>query len=62
MSGGIPAERVVLAGFSQGGALALYAGLSCEKRLAGIVALSCFIMQRPRFPEASLFYLPYLDK
>jgi phospholipase/carboxylesterase len=38
---GIPADRLVLAGFSQGGAMALYTGLRHPERLAGILALSC---------------------
>ena len=33
----------VLAGFSQGGAIALYAGLRHEHGLAGIIALSCYL-------------------
>ncbi|MDA8419984.1 MAG: alpha/beta hydrolase-fold protein [Pseudomonadota bacterium] len=37
---GVPVERVVLAGFSQGGAIALVTGLHFPKRLAGIMALS----------------------
>ena len=37
---GVPPRRVVLAGFSQGGAMALHAGLRYPQRLAGIVALS----------------------
>lgn len=40
---GTPPERVVLAGFSQGGSLALAAGLGHPRRLAGIVALSCWL-------------------
>ncbi|XP_054154478.1 acyl-protein thioesterase 2-like [Oppia nitens] len=40
---GIPANRIVLGGFSQGGALALYAGLSYPKPLAGILAFSCWL-------------------
>ena len=40
---GIEARRIVLAGFSQGGALALYAGLRYSRRIAGIVALSTFL-------------------
>ncbi len=40
---GIPAERIVLAGFSQGGAVALHAGLRHAQRLAGILALSCYL-------------------
>ncbi len=39
---GIPSGRIAVAGFSQGGALALYGGLQFERRLAGIVALSCY--------------------
>jgi len=40
---GISADRVVLAGFSQGGAIALQAGLRHRERLAGIVALSTYL-------------------
>jgi phospholipase/carboxylesterase len=40
---GIPASRIVLAGFSQGGAVALHAGLGATERLAGIVALSTYL-------------------
>jgi phospholipase/carboxylesterase len=40
---GIPAERIVLAGFSQGGAIALHTGLRYPEHLAGILALSCYI-------------------
>ena len=37
---GVPSERIVLAGFSQGGAIALAAGLRYPQALAGIIALS----------------------
>ena len=40
---GIPAGRLVLAGFSQGGAVSLYTGLRYPERLAGILALSCYL-------------------
>jgi phospholipase/carboxylesterase len=40
---GIPAARIVLAGFSQGGAVALAAGLACSEPLAGLVALSSYL-------------------
>ena len=42
---GIPSEKIVVAGFSQGGAIVLYAGLQAplsEERLGGILALSCY--------------------
>jgi phospholipase/carboxylesterase len=40
---GVPSERIVLAGFSQGGAIALAAGLRHAQPLAGIVALSTYL-------------------
>lgn len=40
---GVPSERIVLAGFSQGGAIALAAGLRHAEKLAGIVALSTYL-------------------
>ena len=40
---GTPAERILLAGFSQGGVLAFHTALHYPKRLAGILALSTFL-------------------
>lgn len=40
---GIPTERIFVAGFSQGGAVAYLAGLSQPGKLAGIIALSTYI-------------------
>jgi phospholipase/carboxylesterase len=40
---GIKPEKIVLAGFSQGGALALQTGLRYPEKLAGIMALSCYL-------------------
>ena len=40
---GIPASRIFLAGFSQGGAIALASGLRRSEPLAGIVALSTYL-------------------
>ena len=40
---GIDAERIVLAGFSQGGAIALQTGLRCSRKLAGVMALSTYL-------------------
>src|SRR5512145_1757751 len=40
---GVEAGRLVLAGFSQGGAMALHTGLRHGERLAGVLALSCFL-------------------
>ena len=40
---GIPPSRVVIAGFSQGGAIALLTGLRYPRQLAGIMALSAYL-------------------
>jgi phospholipase/carboxylesterase len=40
---GVPRSRVVLAGFSQGGAITLQTGLRQKEPLAGLVALSCYL-------------------
>jgi phospholipase/carboxylesterase len=40
---GIAPSRIVLAGFSQGGAVALSAGLRFPERLAGVLALSTYL-------------------
>lgn len=40
---GIPSSRIVLAGFSQGGAVALHAGLGHAEPLAGLLVLSAYL-------------------
>lgn len=40
---GIVSERIILAGFSQGGVIALYTGLRFHRRLGGILALSTYL-------------------
>ena len=40
---GIPAERIILAGFSQGGAIVLHTGLRYPRALGGIMALSTYL-------------------
>lgn len=44
---GIPAARIVLAGFSQGGAVSLYTAPRYPERLAGIMALSSYLPLAP---------------
>jgi phospholipase/carboxylesterase len=41
---GVDARRISLAGFSQGGVIALYTGVRHSERLAGIVALSTYVV------------------
>jgi phospholipase/carboxylesterase len=40
---GVPAQRIILAGFSQGGAIALAAGLRHAETLGGLVVLSAYL-------------------
>jgi phospholipase/carboxylesterase len=47
---GVRPDRIVLAGFSQGGAIALHTGLRHGKQLAGLLALSTYLPLAERFP------------
>ncbi len=42
---GIPAERIILAGFSQGGVIALHLATRYQKKLAGVMALSTYMCE-----------------
>jgi phospholipase/carboxylesterase len=46
---GIPTGRIVLAGFSQGGAVSLYTAPRLAQKLAGVMALSCYVPSEPTF-------------
>jgi phospholipase/carboxylesterase len=53
-AGGVAAARIVVAGFSQGGALALHSALRYPERLGGVLALSTYLPLRERLAaEAS---------
>jgi phospholipase/carboxylesterase len=43
IAAGMVPGRIVLAGFSQGGAIVLHAGLRYQKQLAGIIAMSTYL-------------------
>ena len=43
IASGIPSDRIVLAGFSQGGAITLHTGLRYPQPLAGLLALSTYL-------------------
>jgi phospholipase/carboxylesterase len=51
MAAGIPSERIALAGFSQGGVVALELGLSFSQPLAGIMALSTYLHDHEQVTE-----------
>ena len=46
---GIASERIVLAGFSQGGAVAVYTGVRYPQKLAGMMGLSCYMLRASSF-------------
>ncbi|MFT2112124.1 alpha/beta hydrolase [Marinomonas sp. 2405UD68-3] len=49
---GIPSERIVLAGFSQGGVIAYQLGLNIKEKIAGIMALSTYLVEGDSVVEA----------
>jgi phospholipase/carboxylesterase len=49
---GIAAKKILLAGFSQGGAIVLQTGLRHPERLAGIMALSTYLPLQEKISEA----------
>ena len=51
MSDGVPSERIILSGFSQGGAMALFTGMRQQHKLAGIMGLSCYLPLIHEHPE-----------
>ena len=51
IAAGIPASQITLAGFSQGGVIALELGLAYEKRLTGIMALSTYVHDHEHLAE-----------
>lgn len=55
ISCGIPAQRIVLAGFSQGGALALSSGLQFQQEeIGGILVMSGYLAGAPSFRLAEI--------
>jgi len=50
---GVPADRILLAGFSQGGAIVLHTGLRHPESLAGILALSTYLPLADRLDDES---------
>jgi predicted esterase len=51
----IPANRIVVGGFSQGAALSLLTGLTSERRLAGLVCLSGWLPLSGKMKSVSFF-------
>jgi len=48
---GINSENIALAGFSQGGVISLFTGLRFPQKLAGILAMSCYLPTADKLPN-----------
>lgn len=48
MDSGIVSTRIVLGGFSQGGAMSVFTGLTGDKKLGGVFGLSCYLLLSDR--------------
>lgn len=48
---GIPANRVVIGGFSQGGSMSLISGVTYKSQLGGIFGLSCYLLLQKKIKE-----------
>ncbi len=51
IAAGVPADKIVLAGFSQGGAIALHTALRYPQALAGVMALSTYLPLREQVAD-----------
>ncbi|KAJ5742699.1 uncharacterized protein N7511_011100 [Penicillium nucicola] len=54
MDKGIKASRIILGGFSQGGAMSVFTGLTSTEKLGGVFGLSCYLLLSDRIKN----YLP----
>lgn len=54
VAAGISTERIILGGFSQGGALAIFSALTFPQPLAGVIALSTWLPLRQKFPAVNI--------
>jgi len=58
---GIPPERIMIGGFSQGGSLALYVAVTCGKPLGGVIALSCWLPLHKQLDNRPTVSIPCLQ-
>lgn len=54
VAAGISTKRIVLGGFSQGGALAMYSALTFPEPLAGVLVLSAWLPMHQKFPAVCI--------
>lgn len=52
---GIPSDRIIIGGFSQGGAVALHAALTMNKKIGGLILLSTWLPLHAKIMKVSFF-------
>lgn len=57
---GVPENRIILGGFSQGGAVAILGGLTTKRKLGGVIALSTWLPLNHKIKEVGLMSSPSL--
>lgn len=61
ISDGIPAEKILIGGFSQGGAVALYTAFGTDVKIGGVVALSTWMPMNKYFTNDSVSELNFCE-
>ena len=57
---GIPADRIIIGGFSQGGVMSLLTGLTSERKLGGVIVMSSWLPLKSKFKAVSRYLYPVL--
>lgn len=50
---GIPENKIIVGGFSQGGAISVLSGLTTKRKLGGIIGLSCWVTLNHKIKEVN---------
>lgn len=56
LEAGIPSDRILVGGFSQGAVIAYLTGITSERKLAGVVALSGFLGMAGKIKSVRFFF------
>jgi predicted esterase len=62
ITSGLPASRIILGGFSQGGSTSLLTGLTSEKKIGGVAVLSGWLPLSHKFKEVCLTAISILNR
>jgi predicted esterase len=59
LEAGIPSDRILVGGFSQGAVIAYLTGITSERKLAGVVALSGFLGMAGKIKSVRFFFFSH---